>query len=150
MKNTPPKLLNNVKFLEKCIVVNSEGKLLTLRRPPDTPRRPNCWDLPGGNYEEGEDVNEALRREIREETGLAAHTIKPLYIASSYGKLYEGKTIFALTQICSEWEGEVALSDEHVEYRWVTPQEFLEMETGDDGGFLKSSVKEYSSLPSPI
>lgn len=83
------------------------------------------------------------RREIREETSLVAHTIKPVYLASSMGETYGGVTVFAITQVCSDWEGEVHLSHEHVEYRWVTPGEFMELETGDDGGFLKASLRAF-------
>lgn len=142
------KLLNNVKFLQKCIVVNSDSKILALRRDPNDVRRPNCWDLPGGNFEEGEDVNESLVREIREETSLRAKGLRPIYIASSMGAVYKGVTVLAVTQICDTWEGEVKLSSEHVEYRWVTPDEFMMLETGDDGGFLKNSVRAFSTPPS--
>lgn len=140
---TAPKLLNNVKFIQKCIIVDDKGRILALRRGPNDARRPGCWDLPGGNYEDGEDVNEAIKREIMEETSLKAYSLKPIYIASSIGKTYKNITVFALTQLCSKWEGEVKISDEHTEYRWVTPDEFMDLKTGDDGGFLKDSLQAY-------
>ncbi|MEP0829977.1 NUDIX domain-containing protein [Microcoleus sp. AS-A8] len=31
---------------------------------------PDCWDLPGGGLQPGEPIVQALKREIREETGL--------------------------------------------------------------------------------
>ncbi len=123
--------------------MDKHGKILALRRNPADVRRPNCWDLPGGNYEAGEDVNDALKREIKEETSLQAVRLRPIYLTSSAGKIYADTTIFALTQLCDKWKGEVKLSSEHVEFRWVTPQEFMELETGDDGGFLKDSVRAY-------
>ena len=55
---TPPKLLNNVKFLQKCIVVDKGGKILALRRDPNDVRRPNCRGLPRRHYEEGESIDE--------------------------------------------------------------------------------------------
>lgn len=57
---TAPKLLNNFKFFQKCIVVDQKGKILALPRDPHDARRPNCWDFPGGNYEEGESVAECV------------------------------------------------------------------------------------------
>lgn len=140
---TVPKLLNNVKFLQKCIVVDDKGRILALRRDPNDARRPNCWDLPGGHYEKGEDVNQSLKREIMEETSLTALSLRPIYIASSMGITYENITVFALTQLCTKWEGDIKISDEHVEYKWVTVNEFMDLETGDDGGFLKDSINAY-------
>ncbi len=140
---TPPKLLNNVKFLQKCIIVNDQGRILALRRNPNDVRRPNCWDLPGGNYEAGESVDGCIKREIREETSLVAKSVRPIYIASNMGKAYSDINVIAVCQICIDWEGDVVVSDEHIEYRWVTPDEFMAFETGDDGGFLKDSLKVY-------
>jgi 8-oxo-dGTP diphosphatase len=142
-----PKLLNNVKFLQKCIVVDNAGKILALRRDPNDVRRPNCWDLPGGNYEEGETIEECIKREVREETSLIAHTLRPIYVASNMGETYQNINVIALAQACDKWEGEVKLSSEHTEFHWVTPEEFMDLETGDDGGFLKQSLQAYLTLP---
>lgn len=138
-----PKLLQNVKFLQKCIVVNKEGKILALRRDPNDNRRPNCWDFPGGNYEQGEGIDECIKREIREETSLIANSLRPIYVSGNMGKIYGDINVIAITQLCVDWSGTVQLSSEHVEFRWVTPAEFMSLETGDDGGFLKDSIRAY-------
>lgn len=138
-----PKLLNNVKFLQKCIVVNKEGRILALHRDPNDARRPNCWDFPGGNYEQGETVEECIKREVWEETSLIVYSCRPIHVASNMGKTYQDINVIALAQLCDKWEGDVVLSDEHTEYRWVNPAEFMELETGDDGGFLKASMQAY-------
>lgn len=143
--NIKPKLLNNVKFLQKCIVVDNKGRILVLKRSPNDPRRPSCWDLPGGNYEEGETVDECIKREIKEETSLTAHIVRPIYITSNLGQAYKDINVIAVTQVCIDWDGEVLLSDEHTECRWVEQSEFLELETGDDGGFLKDSLRAFMS-----
>ena len=54
--------------LGAAAVVIHEGRVLLIRRgqPPDAGE----WSIPGGAVELGESVEDALRREIREETGL--------------------------------------------------------------------------------
>jgi 8-oxo-dGTP diphosphatase len=54
--------------LGAAAVVIHEGRVLLVRRgqPPDE----GAWSIPGGAVELGESVEDALRREVREETGL--------------------------------------------------------------------------------
>jgi 8-oxo-dGTP diphosphatase len=54
--------------LGAAAVVIHDGRVLLIRRgqPPDA----GAWSIPGGAVELGESVEDALRREVREETGL--------------------------------------------------------------------------------
>jgi 8-oxo-dGTP diphosphatase len=49
-------------------VVVRDGNLLMIQRDQDPGR--GLWSLPGGRVEQGEYLNQALQREVREETGL--------------------------------------------------------------------------------
>ena len=51
MKN--PKILQDVRLIQKCIIVRKDGKILALKRAADDHSRGGNWDLPGGGYEEG-------------------------------------------------------------------------------------------------
>lgn len=53
------------------------------------------------------------------------------------------EVVFAVTHVCTKWEGEVIISDEHTEFRWVEPVEFMTYDFGDDGGFFKDSIRAY-------
>ena len=52
-----------------ALIVDHDGRIFFQRRSPATTPFPNCWDIVGGHLEPGEDIDEALRREITEETG---------------------------------------------------------------------------------
>ncbi len=56
----------------KAIIRDRAGRCLALRRAPDSTRYASQWDLPGGKVDAGERFDEALLREVREETGLQA------------------------------------------------------------------------------
>lgn len=50
-------------------LVVHEGKVLLVLRGPGSPSA-GRWSLPGGKVEHGERLRQAVRREVREETGL--------------------------------------------------------------------------------
>lgn len=144
MKNNK---LNGVLFLQKCIIVNDKGRILALKRSPTKDSdRSGCWDLPGGTYERGEDVIDSIKREVMEEVSLTIVGPRPIYLASGLdnsSQFMSSEIVFAVTHLATKWTGEVIISDEHTEYRWVEPVDFLTYDFGDDGGFFKASIKSY-------
>ena len=71
------------------IVKNSNDEILILRRHPKSRTNPHKWELPGGKVDPGEFFDEALVREIKEETGLTVKLLKYLFsLPNDY--LYSG------------------------------------------------------------
>jgi len=52
-----------------ALIIDDEGRIFVQRRSPERKLFPNTWDIVGGHVEPGESVDEALRREVEEETG---------------------------------------------------------------------------------
>jgi 8-oxo-dGTP diphosphatase len=104
----------------KAIVVNGGGEVLLIRRSPRSSTDPGCWDLPGGKMDARELLADTLVREVGEETGLtvSAAEARPFHV-SNFVK--EPFWVTCVTFACPSFEGEVRLSVEHVEHRWVTP-----------------------------
>ncbi len=144
MKN--PKILQDVRLIQKCIIVRKDGKILALKRAADDHSRGGNWDLPGGGYEEGEDVTLAIKREVAEEAGLTINSVQPAFFTNKIGVkegFFQGETVFGMCYACSDWCGDVTLSDEHTEYKWVTHHEFLTYNFGADSGFFVDSIRAY-------
>jgi 8-oxo-dGTP diphosphatase len=59
-----------------AVVRDAAGRLLLIRRGHDPHR--GCWSLPGGRVEAGESVEQAVEREVLEETGLTVRAGAPV------------------------------------------------------------------------
>ena len=107
-----------------ALVVDGDGRLLMARRGIDPYR--GMWDLPGGFLEEGEDPVGALRRELREETGLE---IEPLELLGAYVDWYgpeRGDSVQATLNLywtARPLGGEAHAADDVAELRWFRPDE---------------------------
>ncbi len=85
----------------------------------------NYWDFPKGEVKPGEDPLAAAIREVREETTLEGFMFpwgKECHETPLYGK---GKV--ARYYLAESANGEVKLSPEHHEYRWLAHQEAREL-----------------------
>lgn len=132
-KNTSKSKLIKTKILlvNRCIVLNKSGHILLVKRSPKDVYEPEKWEFPGGKLEEGQDISNALEREVLEETGIMVLPLSRIaYVESminTSGK-YKGYTYVALIGIAKHTYGSVVLSDEHTEYVWVTEKEALKMD----------------------
>lgn len=60
-----------------CLVIEG-GKVLLVK--PNYGKAKDCWILPGGFVEDGEDLKVAALRELREETGQSGEILSPFCI----------------------------------------------------------------------
>jgi 8-oxo-dGTP diphosphatase len=61
---------------------------------------PDCWDLPGGGLQPGEPMIQALKREIREETGLSDVSVgNVLTLVEGFFPNWRGKLLHSLSII---------------------------------------------------
>ena len=123
------KPMNNQPPIHRTVVVglvrNSLGELLICRMKDDRGVFPGQWGFPGGGIEPGEQMLEALRREMREELGIEISHIRPAFFKDgSYEKLFADGSQRAVYMIflvfeCRAIEEIIRLNEEFNEYRWV-------------------------------
>lgn len=123
---------DDMKFLQKAVVFHpsNKDKFLALRRWLGDASRPGKWDLAGGNLSFGQSTEDGLRKEIREETNLEVDYIRPIRVWSHY---FDNTKIYHLYigYSCKAKSATVILSEEHIEHKWVTKEEFLKLDSAD-------------------
>ena len=104
-------------------VFNSRGELYLQRRPLWKDIQPGRWDTAvGGHVDYGESVEEALRREVREELGIVdfkpeAVAVYPFRSEREYELVHVYRTLY---------DGAIRPSDELDGGRFWTPREIRE------------------------
>lgn len=116
----------------KTVLLNPEGKMLLLRRSETDTRRPNQWDFPGGELDDGETLEEGTLREIVEETGLVAQNPK-LFFAKTETAMWSNDGIEHESNVVRIYYSakteslEVTISYEHSEFAWVSLEDAVSM-----------------------
>ncbi len=105
----------------RAIVPDATGRLLVLRRAAGT-HGGSGWCLPGGKIDYGNLVEEALRRELAEETGLQVEQSRFLFFQDSLPLEPGGMHCIDFYYECL-CPGEPTLNDESTEFAWVNRQE---------------------------
>ena len=99
-----------------AVLFDARNRCLVLRRSAANRSCVGCWEWPGGKVDSGEDFETALRRELREETGLEAE-FNGLAGASEFELDHYHVVLVAL--IGRAIGGELRLSPEHDAADWV-------------------------------
>lgn len=107
-----------------CFLEREDGRFLVFRRAREPMK--GSWDMPGGFVEPLEHPEDAVRRELREETALDIEVRGLIGVFPSvYGDT--GKKTLDFAYLCRVAGGEFTLSDESAEHAWLPLEEFPEL-----------------------
>jgi ADP-ribose pyrophosphatase YjhB (NUDIX family) len=105
-----------------ALCVDREGRILLARRASSLFH--GAWDLPGGFLEEGEHPLDGIRREVREETGLAVEPEEFVGVwMDRYGDDESAPATLNLYWTARVIGGDAEAADDVSELRWFSPEE---------------------------
>jgi 8-oxo-dGTP diphosphatase len=130
-------------YLAVSAAIFRDGRVLIVRRgrPPSR----GLYTLPGGGVELGETLEQAVMREVREETGL---DIQPLALAGyrqvitrdTHGKI---ERHFVILPFAARWiAGDVSLNEELAEASWLLPSELALLKTTEGLAEIVAAAEE--------
>jgi 8-oxo-dGTP pyrophosphatase MutT (NUDIX family) len=99
--------------------VQKGWQVLVLRRAAGT-RCPGSWEMVHGKVNEGESLEAAARRELREETGLTAESLFSITMHPFYLVPRQTVQIAAVFAAVVPGDAPVVRGDEHDKHGWVT------------------------------
>ena len=100
-----------------CIIYDKEKGILLEKRTDN-----GMWCVPGGALELGETLEEALRREVKEETSLEIFNPKLFDVKAGVHMVYPNKDEVYYTDVVyeiNEYEGELKPDEESKELVWT-------------------------------
>jgi 8-oxo-dGTP diphosphatase len=103
-----------------CALIDADGRVLIAQRP-EGKTMAGLWEFPGGKVEAGEQPEQSLIRELREELGI---TVKPECLAplTFASHSYPDFHLLMPLYVCRRWEGFVQAREKQ-RLKWVRPNE---------------------------
>ena len=107
-----------------AFMFNNKGEMLFVK----SPKQFNKFTCPGGHIEFGESFEQALEREVKEETNLDVKDIS--FVNVHEGVFSEGlpekRHLIFIDFICKSKPGNIILNYEATEHIWMKPEAALE------------------------
>jgi nucleoside triphosphatase len=121
-----------------ALIFDPEGKLFLMK----SHKWLGKYVVPGGHIELGESIEEALRREIKEETNLEIEEIEFLCFQEFIYDIsfWERSHFIFFDFACKMKSGEVCLNEEAEEYVWIEPEQAFELALDEYTG---RAIEEY-------
>ena len=114
----------NVELTVLCLITDGDKMLLQNRVKRDW----QGYTLPGGHVEPGESFVDAVKREMKEETGLEIQ--HPRLVGVKQFPIKNGRYVVLLFK-AEEFTGQV-ISSEEGKMEWITPEQLGSIRTVDD------------------
>ncbi len=120
-------------------IINSEGEVLLCH----SEKWMDNYTIPGGHVELGEQIEDALKREMKEEVGMDVKPVRLLLMQEAIysTEFYKRRHFIFLDYLCKASSSEVRIDNDEIQsYLWVKPKKALGMRVDT---FTRKLLREY-------
>ncbi len=133
-----------------ALVVADDGRIFFQKRSAARRLFPNTWDIVGGHLEHGETPEQAMRREVTEETGWVVSVVLATVGEMSYtgdDGIDRVETDY-LVRVDGDLTRPHLEEGKHTEFRWLARDELdvLDINEPVDGGMLRRLAENAFAL----
>ncbi len=121
-------------------IFNAQGELLLLQ----SHKWPGVYVVPGGHVELGERLEDAVRREAKEETGLEVYDLEFIHFQEFIfdPSFWKWRHFIFFDFACKTDGQQVRLNEEAQTYTWIKPRQALLLELDS---YTRRSLEEWLS-----
>jgi 8-oxo-dGTP diphosphatase len=107
-----------------ALFIRPDGRVLLGLRAPSKKSWPGHWDTIGGHVEDGESLDDALIREVQEETGVTSTEFQLIAAVKERQPERYGDALHHVYAVTG-WQGDdpANICDEHTELKWFSIDE---------------------------
>ena len=133
-----------------ALITAPDGRYLLLRRSADKDYAAGAWESVTGRVDQGEGFEDALRREVGEEIGVALQDAVMIGTTHFYrGAPLAENELIGVVFLCTIADPQaIRISDEHSESRWLTAAEAIALLVAEDAstGWTRRVIERAEAL----
>lgn len=107
-------------------IVENNNQFLFIRRLKNCKNMAGKWVFPGGKVEKGEDIIQALYRELEEETGLEFTNDIAFLSAYQFLRNEDSSSSQGLVFLVRSKNRKIKSDEDIEEYRWINPEDIVD------------------------